>query len=314
MSSKDNFIAKNEHLKCAPSKLFSDGSCFTVDSLKKLATTYNKYMGSESNKLIKMPDTLIDSELKIYLVQELTKKISECGNDQLCWLDLNWVKQTKDDDILKNTFRPKGPQGRFKWLSTTNINEIMIQYEEKFKNFKFLGAVPCDFQDLEHYGIQNLDLDELNDKGINILGIVINLDEHYKRGSHWVSMYTDLSKNQVFYFDSYGLKPKKKIADFVKKIALWCYKRHKLNIQKDGVNDNLDTDTRFMGANKNKYENILNIDYNKTRHQFKNSECGVYSVNFILRLLNGEIFENICKNITPDDKVNECRDVYFRFK
>ena len=56
------------------------------------------------------------------------------------------------------------------------------------------------------------------------------------------------------------------------------------------------------------------ISYNKIRHQFKNSECGVYSVNFILRLLKGELFDNICSNITTDDQVNECRKVYFRFK
>jgi hypothetical protein len=69
-----------------------------------------------------------------------------------------------------------------------------------------------------------------------------------------------------------------------------------------------------MRPNKNKYEESMNIDYNKTRHQFKNSECGVYSVNFILRMLKGESFENICSNITSDDKVNECRKQYFRFK
>ena len=43
---------------------------------------------------------------------------------------------------------------------------------------------------------------------------------------------------------------------------------------------------------------IKTIKFNQTRHQFKNSECGVYSINFILRLLKGETFEFICDNIT----------------
>jgi hypothetical protein len=65
---------------------------------------------------------------------------------------------------------------------------------------------------------------------------------------------------------------------------------------------------------KNKIESKLNVEYNHNRHQFKNSECGVYSLNFILRLLNGESFENITKNGLLDDDVNLCRDVYFKFK
>ena len=47
------------------------------------------------------------------------------------------------------------------------------------------------------------------------------------------------------------------------------------------------------------------------RHQYKNSECGVYSMNFIIRLLNGESFKNITENKTLDDPMNRCRDKYF---
>ena len=71
----------------------------------------------------------------------------------------------------------------------------------------------------------------------------------------------------------------------------------------------------FMNTKKNYIERSLNnIKFNSIRHQYKNSECGVYSINFILRLLKGESFEHICNNITKDDEVNECRPVYFRFK
>jgi len=323
MNPKDIFIPELEYLKCAPSKKYSDGSCFTLESLKILANAYNEYISSIPNnkntkntKITNIANitkiTITDS--KKDLVNELTNRISSCGHNQLCWLDESWVKKTKNYEILKNTFRPKGPQGRFKWLSTTNINEIMLQYHEKYNDFIFLGAVPLDFEELEPLGIKKLDFDELINSGTNKIGFVINLDEHWKRGSHWVALYADLSKDTIYYFDSYGYKPKKKISKFVKKIAMWCYKRHILKIKKnDKKDDNLDTETEFMKASKNKYENILNIKYNKIRHQFKNSECGVYSVNFILRLLNGESFDQICNNITLDDKVNECRKVYFRF-
>ena len=61
------------------------------------------------------------------------------------------------------------------------------------------------------------------------------------------------------------------------------------------------------------YWEKLDVRYNDVRHQYKNSECGVYSVNFILRLLKGETFDEIINIPTNDDKINECRKVYFTF-
>jgi hypothetical protein len=308
MSSNKNFIPENENLKCAPSKVYSEGSCFTVKSLQKLADAYNREVGMDSNSLIEITDS------KPLLIKEISKRISECGNDQLCWLNIDWVKNIKDDDIHNYTFRPNGPQARFKWLNTTNINEVMVQYEKKYNDFKFLGAVPYDFEKLEQLGICNINFDELVSQNIHKIGLVINFDEHWKRGSHWVGLYVNLAKDQIYYFDSYGGKPKSKISEFVKKIALWCYKRHHLNINDGNSDTELDTESEFMKSTKNKYETKMDIEYNKNRHQFKNSECGIYSVNFILRLLKGETFNDICSVITVDEKVNECRKVYFRFE
>ena len=31
------------------------------------------------------------------------------------------------------------------WLSTVDIENVLNQYEKKYKNFLFIGAVPCDF-------------------------------------------------------------------------------------------------------------------------------------------------------------------------
>ena len=64
--------------------------------------------------------------------------------------------------------------------------------------------------------------------------------------------------------------------------------------------------------NKNYVLNNYDVRYNKIRHQFKNSECGVYSMNFIIRLLHGESFDNIVENVTKDKDMNTCRQVYFR--
>ncbi len=306
MTSKQ-FTPNDEEMKCAPSKKFTEGTCFSLDSLKKLAHVYNREVGMDSNKLISIKNS------KTKMLKELSDRIAECGADQLCWLNVEWIKNIRDNEIHKNTFRPVGPQAKFKWLNTTNINEIMIQYENKYNDFKFLGAVPYDFQTLEQLGIGKMNFDELIDQNIHKIGLVINFDEHWKNGSHWVGLYANLAKDQIYYFDSYGGKPKSKICSFVKKLALWCYTRHHLKIQDGGTID-IETESQFMKNEQNKYEEKMDIQFNKDRHQFKTSECGIYSVNFILRLLKGETFDQICSNITPDDTVNECRKTYFRFK
>lgn len=300
---KDKFIPEEEYKKCAPTKEYTDGSCFNLKSLKKIANAYNNDIGKNSNKIINLE--LSKSEL----VSEISKRISECGINQLCWLDVDFVKNTRDNEILKNTFRPKGPQGRFKWLSTTDINQVIKQYEEKYKDFKFFGAVPIDFEELEFLGLHNLDFNELVDSGITRIGMVINLDESWKSGSHWVALYADLDKYQIYYYDSYGIRPKLRIRKFIKKISKWCYEK-KINKEFDLDENDFD----IMDDTKKFYDKVIDIRYNKMQHQRGGSECGVYSVNFILRLLKGETFSDINKTRLDDNVVNECRKTYFRFE
>jgi len=207
-----------------------------------------------------------------------------------------------DAEINSNTFRPKITQGRFDWLNTTNIAEVMEQYEHVYKDFKFMGAVPMDFDKLPYLNIRNMNCNQFKKDGIKRLGFIFNLDESWQKGSHWVAMFADIDKSEIYYFDSYGTKPTKQINELVNRIATWCYKH---NVANDSGKK----------SKKTHIDNIVNtINYNKIRHQFKNSECGVYSINFILRLLKGESFNHICENITSDDDVNQCRPVYYRFK
>lgn len=293
----------NHYDKCAPSHKFSDNSCFSLESLKIITNAYNN----------NFPNNKININLtKAELVKELLSKIKECGKNQLCWLKIKWIKDINDYEINYHTFRPKGPQGRFTWLNTTDINTVIEQYELVHKNFKFFGAVPVDFAELSGLEISSINFSKLLNNGINKFAMVINFDTHRQRGSHWVALYVDLLKSQIYYFDSYGTPPKdKRITNFVKRVSLWLHKKYILKSRVDNIND--DTDDTFMKDKKNKYEMLsdLDIQYNKKRHQRENSECGVYSINCILRLLKNETFENICKNITPDREINKCRYYYF---
>ncbi len=297
-------------MKCAPSKKYSDGSCFTLDSLKKIATNYNK----------KNPNKINLNLSKAQLVNELEKKLENKCSDQTCWLRLDIVKELENEDIETNTFRPKGPSKKYEWLSTSHINEVIEQYQKIHNNFLFLGAVPLDFEDLPVLGISNLNFADLEKQGKTKIGLVINLDEHWKDGSHWVGLFSDLANNQIYYFDSLGKKPLKRTRKFVNKLAKYLYS--KKYGEKLPINDILQKIKKIGGKNdknldasphlKKLMDGNFDIRYNHIQHQFDNSECGVYSINFIIRLVSGESFDSVINNITKDEEMNANRKVYFR--
>lgn len=287
--------------KCAPGKDFEDGSCFTKKELTTITLALNKNIDSNINIKQEKKDLVEDLEKKF-------KKEYDCDNQQ-CWLSQKFIKNIGNDDISKYTFRPNGPSGKHSWLSTTNINEVIEQYEKNNDDFMYLGTVPYDFEDLKDLGIKDLNLKKINNDGINKIGMVINLDYHYQGGSHWVALYTDLKKNQIYFFDSFAKKPKKKIKQFINRLTKYLYKNNfDSNLNINNVIKKLEG-----GGTNSQIKNLSKFDirFNNIQHQFKNSECGVYSINFIIRLAKGESFDNITKNITKDDDMNLCREVYF---
>jgi len=275
--------------KCSPAKRFQDGSCIPLPALIEMAIAYNKTNDKKiilNNKL----ETLNPKKYKMYLIKQFNRNLERICDNQRCWLKQDFVKlidKKIKEDLEKNTFRPPGPQGTFTWLNTFDINQVMEQYEYKYPEFKFLGAVPADFEEISYYGIKDLDFDTLINKNKTKIGVILNLDEHDKPGSHWVGLYADIKNGIVYFSDSYGENPKEPFRKFMRKISR--YAKNKFNIP----------------------EKDLIVDHNKKRHQFGNSECGMFSLNFIIRLLNGEDFDTLFDKPINDKKVNACRKVYF---
>ena len=304
LSTSKKFTPFNEDNKCAASKSYDNGSCYSLESLIRMSVAYNV----KCHKMNQGTPIVIKDD-KRYLLCQLTNALKDVCSDQLCWMTQDFIKELNDAEINTNTFRPKITQGRFDWLNTTNIVEVMSQYEHIYKDFKFMGAIPMDFDTIKDLKIRNMNFNKLKEDGINRLGFIFNLDKSWQSGSHWVALFADIVKNEIYYFDSYGTCPTPEVKTLVNRIATWCYKNNTNNIITDSM-----IDGSFMSDKKNYIEQSLKtIKYNKIRHQFKNSECGVYSINFILRLLKGESFNHICENITTDDEVNKCRPVYYRF-
>uniref|UniRef100_A0A6C0EBF2 Ubiquitin-like protease family profile domain-containing protein n=1 Tax=viral metagenome TaxID=1070528 RepID=A0A6C0EBF2_9ZZZZ len=279
-----------EDKKCAPHNVFDAGSCIETGILVEMAKAYNKENSDNPIILNGTLETLNPRKYKKYLLKQMKDKTDGTCTTQRCWTEQSFLKHMSDnikEKLERYTFRPDGPNGKFEWLNTVNINEVMKQYELKYPNFKFLGAVPMDFDDLPQLGIKNLNFNELKNNGKTKLGMVMNLDEHWKSGSHWVGLYSDLNAGKVYYFDSYGIPPEPRVRKFMRRLYHYFGKQ-------DG------------GSSKGE------ADFNKIRHQYEDSECGVYSINFILRMLRGDTFEEVCESKTPDRKINKCRKIYFK--
>jgi len=279
---------KKEEQKCAPGKHFEAGSCITLEVLIAMSEAYNK-VHENKIKLSCKSETLHPRRYKKYLLKKIGDRYKNKCDTQLCWVQQDFIKKMNDImklELEKFTLRPMGPNGRFEWLNTININETMEQHEAIHKNFLFLGAVPMDFQEIKQEGVHDLDLDKCKNDGITKFGIVFNLDEHWKSGSHWVASYADIQSGQAYYFDSYGSHPEKRVTKLLEKFSDYY--------------------------EKNNPGKKCDVRYNKKRNQFKNSECGVYSINFILELLNGKTFDEIEKNPISDDDINMLRTKIFR--
>ena len=213
----------------------------------------------------------------------LDNKLKNICNDEFCWTKQQFMKNN-DKEIL-DEFRPEMPlnwkSNKNEWLNTLNIEAVMKQYEKKYDDFIFIGPVPIDFDTELHPGncvineLCKINLNKLIRNGKKKLGVIFNLDPHDKPGSHWVSMYADFDKlNDIYYFDSYGIKEPTEVTKLMER----------LKEQNDNINR----------VNTNLYTNYF-------RHQFKNSECGVYSMNFILKLLEGNTYRDIKNNIIKDE-------------
>ena len=202
------------------------------------------------------------------------------------------ISQSEKLSLAAMYLRPAMPEGwkddPDMWLDSNNIRDVMKQYEVARPEFKFLGPFPIDFASPDPDGkdkclineMCELDLDkEELEKGKKKIGIILNLDTHDKGGSHWVAAYIDIPRKICYYFDSYGLEPPKQIYNFM----------------------------QWLGIQEPK----ISLGWNGRRFQYSNSECGMYSMYFIDRMLAGEPYLKFCRRAPPDRFMLDMRDWMF---
>lgn len=198
-------------------------------------------------------------------------------------------KQSLQQKYLRPAMPSAWKEDPDQWLDSTNIEAVMKQYEEAFPEFEFMGPFPIDFAHPDPYkkgGKQclieemcDLNLHNFFNHGKKYIGIIYNLDPHYKGGSHWVANFVDIPGHKTYYFDSYGMEPPKPVQTFMK----W------LTTQ----------------------DSKMKLFYNSRRFQFKGSECGMYSLYFIIRMLAGDNFRAFTRLAPRDSAMLDLRDWLF---
>jgi hypothetical protein len=211
-------------------------------------------------------------------------------------------------DLARRALRPAYPQEWKKdpdmWLDSNNIAAVMNQYEDTYPKFEFMGPFPIDFAAPDPYQkraaavaaggaaggaatqpkclmneICELRVTKALANGTEAIGIVYNLDPHFKSGSHWVANYIDIPGHRCYYFDSYGMAPPPQVAKFMKWLTTQDPK--------------------------------MRLEYNSRRLQFRDTECGVYCLYVIIRMLMGDSFVQITRRRPNDADMLQFRKCLF---
>jgi hypothetical protein len=223
----------------------------------------------------------------------LEKKLGVPADAEWTFVDALPIDDKEKSRLKEEYLRPKQPDSWKSdpdmWLDSTNIESVMKQYEEDYPTFKFLGPFPIDFAAPDPYSgakdkcligeICDLNLKQSAAAGKLQVGIIYNTDPHNKSGSHWIANYVDIPKHRCYYFDSYGYEAPKQIQKFMQWLVL--------------------------------QDPQMKLAYNARRFQFKGSECGMYSMYFISRMLFGEDFRHFCRRAPPDGEMLRLRKWMF---
>lgn len=269
-----------------PKTEMNDFTCYTNEGLYKLKELWNA----------RHQDSKIVTNNPKEIHRQISEKLNNVCNKESCWL-----KQNKDfgniGGEMAESFAPVSPhewkQNPHEWLSSVDIMKVMKQHEKAYKCFDFIGPTPIDFDTRKLYGecvwdeLCNFNLADQIKKGKTKIGIIFNTDPHDKPGEHWISMFINIKKKTIFFFDSTGDKAPEEIVHFVNRIT------EQGKLLKPKINFKFDSN-----------EGV--------EHQYGNTECGMYSLYFIVNMLRDKTSNEYLKtHILKDEYMNKFRKVYF---
>ena len=281
---------------CAPARN-NKKTCFKSDEIEIVKSNFNRK--NPNNKIINENQSLVHSEL-------LDK--TNCSDD-LCLFD-KIGKGLRESKIFKPQENKDWIDNPDEWLSTTDIEKILKQYEDKYPEFYFYGASPIDICNKHSFTgekvlgkLCDINIKNVLQKGKTKLGVVFNTDPHDKPGAHWFGSFMDLEKGELYLFDSNGISTATSLSDGIQRLA---------NQKLPSMYDPIVKVLHKVQAQCLKLHKPCTIFFNTQKHQKKNTECGIYSLFFIINMLEGGTFQELNKIRIPDKEIFKFRKIFFR--
>jgi hypothetical protein len=286
-------------------------TCFSKDALVKLATTWNSL--NQANKIPNVSRASIKelwAAIKVRMVQTCGEgATSDTTAMEACWVDklpnIGPSGQSGQEALLSH-FTPKKPSSWKKnprqWLTNIDIDNVLQQYDEDTTNhYKYMGAFPIDFaKPVSAFGtclyneMCTIDMKRLLAQKKSIVGAVFNTDPSDMPGQHWISIIVvinpALPSFGVYFQDSAGGPPPTEVVKFM---------------------ESMKQQAATLSSKP------FRVDVNKKRQQYKNTECGVYSIAYHIRWINllkknpDTRFEDVAI-VIDDDNLAKARDLLFR--
>jgi hypothetical protein len=263
-------------------------------ALKDISSCHPGKKGTRGNRCL--PESVYsDISKKIQKKGSIFEAVGCQQGEEHCLLDKAPLDDTVKKSLRKEYLRPQRPKAwnadPDMWLDNYNIMHVMKQYEEAFPWFSFMGVFPIDFSAPDpytkekkclHKELCDLNLTHEYNKGKRGIGMIFNLDPHYKGGSHWVGLYINImniDKPCIDYFDSYAYDTPPLIARLMRSFTLQI--------------------------------KSCKLGRNARRFQYGQSECGMFSMYFIICMIHGIPFKQFCKDSVSDDFMLQLRKILF---
>ena len=231
-----------------------------------------------------------------------------CKTEKCVLTDYNFKRHAKSEGINNSElkvnevvrFKPEGPRDKIGWLTNSDIDGVLHEWCAANKDLYNWEYNMIDFDKyggtLSRYSMCNvldgnapLNLGRFGGivkRPCKIAASVINTDCRSGKGKHWFAVLCDCRNPtwSVEFFNSSGNPPVFEIIEWMERTTSELKKR------------NPDT---------------IILQNTGRRHQYKRTECGLYSLYFIRRRLEGHPFTDFLVNQFDDDTMTKFRKYCF---
>ena len=282
-------------------ELIKTGINETIDKDKVLDYIENEVNKNDSDIIIDTKVKKVSDNENINIINSIKKY--KCDTEG-CVLSnvVKDIQSKSESNIFKSSnmkLKVGGPRDSEDWLSNHDIDKVVARTVADFDEFFAFATTMSDFKTGadEYLGnSKSTSLSKFKELFKTLLsnkkscfGCVINTDtvsncKKGKCGSHWVSIFIDLRRNEdapitVEFFDSVGDPPQKNISDWLDDIQIF-----------------LEDYRKSEGHNNTS----VIVEINNVQHQEGNNECGVYGCYFIRARVEGIPFHRFQNRKLPD--------------